>query len=148
MEAKGCAKPLVWKNARRHFYWSLRARLAKESVLRALEDANPLATYEDRLKVLPTLVSETNDPQQLAQEFESIDLASLLPQLRHQYAVTQVQRMAEKDRASTIQGFTHLIQVMSAEEKAALTVALQAASVRSAGKWRLPTARIQWLTIL
>ncbi|KAG2125033.1 hypothetical protein DEU56DRAFT_825979 [Suillus clintonianus] len=38
---KGCAKPAAWKDARRYFYWALRARIARSDLLEQIEDGNP-----------------------------------------------------------------------------------------------------------
>ena len=55
MEAKGCAKSCVWKDARRHFYWSLRARLARSRILAQFAEAYPESTSEYRSQVLTQL---------------------------------------------------------------------------------------------
>ncbi len=114
---KAVLDPWNGKNARRHFYWTLRARLARDSLLASLENANPLSSFDERLKILTTLVSNTDEPQRLAEDLESVNLEPLLAQLCHQHAVAQVQLMAEKDRTSAIQGFTHLIHLMTSEER-------------------------------
>ena len=54
MEAKGCAKPCVWKDARRHFYWSLRARLARTAALAQLAEADPELSLAARVRLLVT----------------------------------------------------------------------------------------------
>jgi hypothetical protein len=52
METKSCAKPAMWKDARRHFYWALRARITHSSLLEQIEDGNPEMKSEERAALL------------------------------------------------------------------------------------------------
>ncbi|KAG8215027.1 acetyl-CoA carboxylase [Butyriboletus roseoflavus] len=85
MEAKGCAKPAIWKEARRFFYWALRARVARSEALAQLADSNPEATPELLEKLLDSLVStvDRSDNRALANALEELDLTSTLVRLRN-----------------------------------------------------------------
>jgi acetyl-CoA carboxylase/biotin carboxylase 1 len=61
LEAKGCAKPMVWPQARRHFYWAVRARVARSRALCSLAEADPNASYEYRSRLLDTLTSKGSE---------------------------------------------------------------------------------------
>ncbi|KAI6098247.1 ClpP/crotonase-like domain-containing protein [Pisolithus croceorrhizus] len=113
MEAKGCARPAVWKQARRYFYWRLRARLARSAAMDTLAEANPEARPELLAKVLDSVVSISPvDDRALATAFEELDLT---PQ----------------DRKASIDGIVRLVDSFSDEERQLLQSALQ--NARSSG---------------
>jgi len=56
METKSCAKPAMWKYARRYFYWALRARITHSSLLKQIEDGNPETKSEERAMLLDSLI--------------------------------------------------------------------------------------------
>ena len=82
MEAKGCAKPAVWKDARRHFYWAVRGRVARSSALAQLAEANPESTFEYRSRLLNSIafVDKTTDPRIAAETLEKLDLTPTVAQ--------------------------------------------------------------------
>jgi hypothetical protein len=47
METKNCAKPAMWKDARRYFYWALRTRITHSNLLEQIEDGNPEMKSEE-----------------------------------------------------------------------------------------------------
>ena len=57
MEAKGCARPATWKNARRQFYWATRARLAQTSAIAQMGDASPDLSNQQRKELLSDYVA-------------------------------------------------------------------------------------------
>ncbi len=81
---RAARKPAVWKDARRFFYWAVRARVARSAALRELADASPGATYEYRARLLDTLASlePTTPYRQMAENLEDLDLAPTVIQLR------------------------------------------------------------------
>jgi hypothetical protein len=52
METKSCAKPAMWKDAWRYFYWALRARITHSSLLEQIEDDNSEMKSEERVALL------------------------------------------------------------------------------------------------
>lgn len=126
MEAKGCAKACVWKDSRRHFYWALRARLARGSALAQIADASPSSTSEYRSKLLLSLVSaDVSDNRAFAEELETLDLSSAVAQLKRDHVVQQILSMVQQDRKATIDGLIRLMDNLSADEKLTLNAALQ-----------------------
>ena len=81
MEAKGCAKSMIWKNARRYFYWRLRGRLARERAIVQMSKANPYLSYESLTNLLEELLEGSTEPRALAEQLEKLDLESTLTQL-------------------------------------------------------------------
>jgi acetyl-CoA carboxylase / biotin carboxylase 1 len=84
MEAKGCAKPLTWKEARRYFYWATRARLALSNALAQLAAAGPSQSREYREQLLNDLsgVTGMSDHRAIVQALENLDLSSAVAQVR------------------------------------------------------------------
>lgn len=127
MEAKGCAKASVWKDARRRFYWLLRARLARTKALKQLEEANPETTAEYRSQVLTTLTHTEGDSevQQIAETLEKVDLAPVLSRLRSEHIMSSLRRAAQHDRKATVLGLIQLVDEMTEDEKASVLTAVQ-----------------------
>ena len=133
MEAKGCAKPAVWKEARRFFYWAVRARLARSEALVQLADSNPEATPELLEKLLDSLVStvDRSDNRALANALEELDLSSTLVRLRTDYLLQRFLEVAQQDRKASIDGLVRLLDSLSHDERQVLQSALQ--NTRSPG---------------
>ncbi|KIJ20620.1 hypothetical protein PAXINDRAFT_165527 [Paxillus involutus ATCC 200175] len=133
MEAKGCAKPAVWKEARRFFYWALRARIARSEALNQLTDSNPEATPELLEKLLNSLISvaDPSDNRAVAIALEDLDLTSTLVKLRTDYLLQRFVEVAQQDRKASIDGLVRLVDLLSFDEKQALQSALQ--NTRSPG---------------
>jgi acetyl-CoA carboxylase/biotin carboxylase 1 len=127
MEAKGCAKPMVWKNARRHFYWALRARLAKSAALDAIEEASPDSTLEYREELVDKLASidARADDQTAAAALEALDLTGPLSRLRGDHISSQLVDLFQSDRKGAIGGLVNFIDTLSEEDKMAIRTALQ-----------------------
>jgi len=123
MEAKGCAKPAVWKEARRFFYWATRARLARSNALAQLAVAGPSQSREYRERLLNDLsgVDEKSDHQTIAQALETLDLSSVVAQLRAEHLLQQLLG----DRKSLVDGFVRLVDGLTEDEKATVLTALK-----------------------
>lgn len=133
MEAKGCAKPAVWKEARRFFYWALRARLARSEALAQLAESNPDATPQILEKLLDSLISTVNrsDNCALANALEELDLTSTLVRLRTDYLLKRFVEVAQQDRKASIDGLVRLVDSFTPDERQTLQSALQ--NTRSPG---------------
>ncbi|KAI5984263.1 acetyl-CoA carboxylase [Pisolithus albus] len=132
MEAKGCAKPAVWKQSRRYFYWRLRARLARSAALDTLAEANPEARPEHLAKVLDSFVSTSpDDNRALATAFEELDLTPVATQLKTEYLLQRFFDAAQQDRKASIDGVVRLVDSLSDEERQIVQSALQ--NARSSG---------------
>lgn len=123
MEAKGCAKPAVWKEARRYFYWATRARLARSNALAQLAVADPSQSREYRERLLIDLsgVDEKSDHQTIAQALEALDISSAVAQLRTEHLLQQLLG----DRMSLADGFIRLVDGLTENEKATVLTALK-----------------------
>ncbi|KAK2463653.1 hypothetical protein APHAL10511_004404 [Amanita phalloides] len=127
VEAKGCAKRMTWRDARRHFYWAVRARLAQSRALRALAEANPDASYEYRSRLLSTLASIQPDSshREMAEALERLDLTQTLSQLRADHLSRSFVELAKENRKATLDGLARLIDSFTEEERSSLSAILQ-----------------------
>ncbi|KAI0684026.1 acetyl-CoA carboxylase [Cytidiella melzeri] len=127
MEAKGCAKPMVWKDARRRFYWALRAKVAWSAAMAQLDEASPDSTVEYRAGLLETLaeVNAATDRRVAAERLESLDLTATAAQLKADHLMRRMLALAHEDRKATIGGLMRLVDNLEDDERAALISALQ-----------------------
>jgi acetyl-CoA carboxylase / biotin carboxylase 1 len=127
MEAKGCAKPMVWKNARRHFYWAVRARIARSSALSQLEEASPRTTFEYRTQLLETLacIDASTPYQAVAESLEALDLKPTVARLKSDHLIQQVFALTHENRKVTIDGLVRFINDLADEDRSSLMAALQ-----------------------
>ena len=135
MEAKGCAKPAVWKDARRHFYWAVRARVARSSALALLEEASPESTPEYRQRLLNSIsfVDKTTDFRTAAEALERLDLTATVAQLKSDFLMRRLLDMAQLDRKAMMASLVRLSDNLSDEDRITLISALQNTG-RSPGK--------------
>lgn len=128
MEAKGCAKPVTWRNARRHFYWALRARLARSAALAQIQTASPDSTPDYRSRLLNSLLTdvESMENREVAIAIEGLNLAATLDQLYKDSITKGMLAVAQKDRKAALEGILRLADVLSDDEKATLIANLQA----------------------
>src|ERR1700761_7656204 len=100
MEAKGCAKPAVWKDARRHFYWAVRARVARSAALADIAEASPGTTYEYRSRLLNSLASidSSTSPRAMSEKLEKLDLSQTILQLRTEHLMRHLLDLTKEDR--------------------------------------------------
>jgi acetyl-CoA carboxylase/biotin carboxylase 1 len=126
MEAKGCAKPVVWKDARRVFYWAIRARVARSSALAKIAEANPDATYESRSKLLDSLacITPTTDHREAAAKLEQLDITKTVTQIKADGLVRNLLQMINQDRKAAMDGLARLVDNLTDEEKIALQTVL------------------------
>ncbi|KAG1864845.1 acetyl-CoA carboxylase [Suillus subluteus] len=127
MEAKGCAKPAVWKDARRYFYWALRARIARSSLLEQIEDGNPEMESEERAALLDSLIPDSDLPNNraLAEVLEQLDITPTLSKLKADHLLSHFAEVAEEDRKASLDGLVRIIDSLSDGEKMALQSAIQ-----------------------
>ncbi|TFY67580.1 hypothetical protein EVJ58_g1545 [Rhodofomes roseus] len=134
MEAKGCASPMVWRDARRRFYWSVRAKVAWSTLMAQLAEASPESTEEYRSTLLMRLASleDFSDRRVMAEALEALDLTATLAQLKADHLMRRMLALAHDDRKATIDGLVRLVDNLADDEKATLIAALQNAG-RSPG---------------
>jgi len=139
MEAKGCAKPAVWKNARRHFYWAVRARVARSFALARIAEATPDSSFEYRTRLLNTLaaIDATSEYRQVAESIEKLDLSQTVVQLKADHLLRQLIQLTKDDRKAALDGFARLADNFSEEDRTALLTVLKS-SARSPGELRSP----------
>ncbi|KAI0032669.1 acetyl CoA carboxylase [Vararia minispora EC-137] len=130
MEAKGCARPMTWKNARRHFYWATRARLAETAALAQLAEASPDTSNDYRKRLLATLarLDEKAENRVIAETLETLDLKGTVLQLRNDHLVRQLLESREDDRKAVLDAIVRITDSLSAEEKALVLAGLQGAN--------------------
>ena len=129
MEAKGCATPCVWKDARRRFYWSLRARLARSRILAQFTEANPNSSSDYRAQMLTQLAPpDATDMRKTAETLENLDISSTLAMLRSMRISEGLSKAAEVDRKATVSGLVEYARGLSDEERSTLLAALSGSS--------------------
>lgn len=130
MEAKGCAKPMEWKTARRHFYWATRARVARSAALADLAEASPDSTFEYRTRLLDSVASlEPNtDYRKMSEKLDKLDLTATVAQLKADHLTRQLIELSKEDRKATMDGLLRLVDHLSDEDRASLAGVLQSAS--------------------
>lgn len=127
MEAKGCAKPMRWKNARRHFYWAVRARVVRSAALADLTEASPDSTFEYRIRLLDSVASldPTSDYREVAEKLDKLDLTRTVAQLKADHLTRQLIDLNKEDRKAAMDGLLRLVDHLSEEDRACLTGVLQ-----------------------
>ena len=134
MEAKGCAKSCVWKDARRRFYWLLRARLAESRLLNQLEKANPESTPQYRSQVIIHLLPMGSEMQERAEKLETLDISSNVAQFRSDYILQAVRKASQVDRKSAIGGILRFVEELTDDEKASLLTSIQNSARMTGGQ--------------
>ncbi|KAF6761596.1 acetyl CoA carboxylase [Ephemerocybe angulata] len=130
MEAKGCAKPAVWKNARRHFYWAVRARIAKSAALADIAEASPGSTHEYRTRLLDNLagIDASTTHREVSEALEQLDLSGTVAQLKADHLIRQMIDITKEDRKAAMASFGRLANHLSEEDRVALIAVLQNSS--------------------
>jgi len=118
---------MEWANARRHFYWAVRGRVARSSALRKLAEADPSLTYDQRREILEELLSLDSgaSPQVVAEAYEVVDLKQTISKLKSEHLLGKLVALAEEDKQATVDGLTRLILGLGEEAKSALLSALR-----------------------
>ncbi|KAJ7115896.1 acetyl-CoA carboxylase [Mycena epipterygia] len=127
MEAKGCAKPTVWKDARRHFYWAVRSRVARSAALADIAEASPGTKPEYRSRLLNSLASidSSTSPRLAAEKLENLDLSQTIVQLRTEHLMRNLLDLTKEDRKAAMDGLLRFADNLSDEERASLITVLQ-----------------------
>lgn len=134
MEAKGCARPMVWKDARRRFYWAVRSKVAWSYAMAQLAEASPDSSVEYRTNLLQTLaeIDDETDRREATEKLERLNLTATIAELKADHLMRRMLALAHEDRKATIGGLIRLVDNLSDDEKATLSAALQNSS-RSPG---------------
>ena len=127
MEAKGCAKRMEWTNARRYFYWAVRGRVARSSVLAQLAEADPSLACDQRREILEGLLSldPGASPQVVAEAHEAVDPKQTISRLKGEHLLSKLLDLAEEDKEAAVGGLTRLISGLGEDTKSALLSALR-----------------------
>ena len=138
MEAKGCAKPAVWKDARRKFYWAVRARVSRSYLLAELAEASPESTPEYRSRLLNSLafIDAKTEPRVAAEALEKLDISGTVAQLKSDYLLRRLLDTATQDRKAVMASLVRLADNLSDEDRAGLVTALSNKD-RSPGEYML-----------
>jgi len=118
---------MEWANARRYFYWALRARVARSSALGKLAEADPSLTYDRRCEILEGLLSLNPgaSPETVAEAYEAVDLKRTITKLKSEHILGELLALAEEDKQVTVDGLTKLISGLGENTKSALLSALR-----------------------
>ena len=110
MEAKGCAKAMTWKDARRRFYWAVRAKVARSAAMAQLAEASPESTHEYREHLLESIagIEDERDPRKVTEALEKLDLTNTLAQLKADHLARRMLEVANEDKKATIDGLVRL----------------------------------------
>ncbi|KIP02998.1 hypothetical protein PHLGIDRAFT_130424 [Phlebiopsis gigantea 11061_1 CR5-6] len=127
MEAKGCARPMVWKDARRRFYWAVRSKVAWSYAMAQLAEASPDSSAEYRTNLLHNLaeIDDETDRKEATEKLERLNLTATTAELRADHLIRRMLALAQEDRKATISGLVRLVDDLSEEEKAIISTALQ-----------------------
>ncbi|KAG8990813.1 acetyl-coenzyme-A carboxylase, partial [Tulasnella sp. 427] len=127
MEAKGCAKPAQWKNARRYFYWALRARVARSTALAKIQAASPQLSAEERSDLVDSLIPNVDheDRRAIAEALETVDLTPTLSKLKAAQVARQMVDLVLSDRKAALEGFARSLESLSEDEKTRLVKLIQ-----------------------
>lgn len=118
---------MEWANARRHFYWAVRSRVARSSALCKLAEADPSLTYDQRREILEDSLSldPRASPQAIAEAYEAVDLKQTVSKLKSEHLLGKLLALAEEDKQTTVDGLTRLISGLGEDTKSALLSALR-----------------------
>ncbi|KAG8760233.1 acetyl-coenzyme-A carboxylase [Serendipita sp. 396] len=130
MEAKGCAKPVQWKNARRHFHWAVRAQLAISAAVAKLLAASPQMTTEEAKQRVFAQIPQVSqqDDRALTEAVEGLDLSDVIAQVTSSHLTQQLMALVHSHRKVGFAGLVGVVNALTDEEKAAFAVALQTAT--------------------
>jgi hypothetical protein len=122
MEAKGCAKPAVWKEARRLFYWALRRKVAQLNHIKTIQEASPTISRSDAKDLLFSLLPATLDPKNnhaMTQALEKLNIESTLSELREAEIARQITAFIRSpNRKAALNGLLSAAQSLTDDERA------------------------------
>ncbi|KAJ6448124.1 carboxyl transferase, partial [Mycena sanguinolenta] len=118
MEAKGCAKAAVWKDARRHFYWAVRSRVARSAALADIAAASPGTTVEYRSHLLDSIatIDSSTPPRVVAEKLEKLGLSQTTVQLWTEHFMRNLLDLTKEDRKAAMDGLLRFADNLSEEE--------------------------------
>lgn len=127
MEAKGCAKPVQWKNARRYFHWAVRAQLAISAAVSKLTAASPQLAFSDAKRRVFDQIPQVSrsDDRAVAEALETLDLSDVVAQTMSAHVTGQLISLVQSHRQAGLAGLVGVVNALTDEEKAALAAALQ-----------------------
>jgi acetyl-CoA carboxylase / biotin carboxylase 1 len=132
MEAKGCAKPTVWKDARRFFYWALRSKLVRSGYIKQILAISPTTSRAEANNLLFSLIPPTTnlkDDRAVAEAFEALDLEPTLTELQSDEITRQVTELiTSPNRKAALAGLVDAARSLTEEEKTILQAALLSSS--------------------
>lgn len=133
MEAKGCAKPAVWKEARRFFYWALRSKVVKAQHTKAIQEASPSLDKDAAKDLLFSLLPPTinvKDNRAMTEALEALNLQATLKELREADIARQVASfLRSPNRKAALNGLLSAAQSLTNDERALLRSALSSSAV-------------------
>jgi len=117
---------MEWTNARRYFYWAVRARVARSTALARLAEADPSLTYDQRREILEGSLSLDSgaSPQAVAEAYEAVDLKQTFSRLKGEHLMSKLLALAEEDKQVAVDGLTRLISGLGEDIKSSLMSAL------------------------
>ncbi|KAG5353807.1 hypothetical protein C0989_001924 [Termitomyces sp. Mn162] len=123
------AKPTIWENARRHFYWAVRARIAKSAALVDIAEASPNSTVECRIQSLDSLVQIDSKPEyrKIAEALEKLDLSDYYTTQSWSFLAPSIE-LNKEDRKVTMDGLVRLVDHLTSEKANLVTVLQSRAS--------------------
>ena len=127
---------MTWKDARRRFYWAVRAKVARSAAMAQLAEASPESTHEYREHLLESIagIEDERDPRKVTEALEKLDLTNTLAQLKADHLARRMIQLAGEDKKATVDGLVRLIDSLGDEERLALVQALQNSN-RSPGEF-------------
>lgn len=127
MEAKGCAKPVQWKNARRHFHWAVRAQLAISAASAKLTAVSPQMPLEEAKRRVFEQIPQVprHDDRAVAEALEPFDMSDVVAQQMSAHVTGQLMALVQSNRKAGLAGLVGVVNALTDEEKAALAAALQ-----------------------
>ncbi|KAG5368607.1 Acetyl-CoA carboxylase [Yarrowia sp. E02] len=126
MEAKGVIREaLVWKDARRFFFWRIRRRLVEEYLITKINSILPSCTRLEclaRIKSWKPATLDQGSDRAVAEWFDdnSDAVSSRLNELKKDASAQSFASQLRKDRQGTLQGMKQALASLSEAERAEL----------------------------
>jgi len=130
MHAKGCAEPVVWTEARRFFYWRLRAKLLLSALVDKLLEADPNLTEEECQQVLQSALPNVNfgDTRQTVEGLEHFDSTNMVNKVKEMTVARRIRELASTSPSGALTGVLSLLHNLSPTERQRVLAELQAPS--------------------
>lgn len=121
---------MTWKDARRQFYWAVRARVAQSQAIAKVTKAAPSFSTAEAERTISNLIPvhiSAKDNRGIAEALEGLELKEVLHQARAAHVAKEMLDLVLSQRKAGIAGLIGIVGSLSVEERAALGAALQAA---------------------